>query len=306
MPDATAAKNAQLSFRLGVYFHSRYIETMKCAGLFILAITLLLAATARAQQAEGASDAGTVALDKPYAGIVARNMFGLVPIPPADPNANQPPADPPPKITPNGIMTIFGKLQALFKVSAKPGQPPKETSYVLTEGERQDEIEVVKINQPDGIITFNNHGIIQELPLANVDNAASSGPSAAPSALPGGIPMPGSGFNPGMSGGLSPQERNAIRRRSLGGLPNNGGNPGGAPAFGGGNNNQPANANIEDQVMSSAKQMAQIELNRIATQDAVDKGLMPPLPPTLLTPPDATGPGGAPLIIPPSGAQQPQ
>jgi hypothetical protein len=38
---------------------------------------------------------------------------------------------------------------------------------------------------------------------------------------------------------------------------------------------------------------------RIATQDAVDVGLMPPLPPTLLTPPDATAHDGAPLIAPP-------
>jgi hypothetical protein len=74
-----------------------------------------------------------------------------------DPTAT---VDPPPKITPNGIMTIFGRLQALFKVAAKvkPGQPPKEDAFVLAEGERQDGIEVKKINQPDGIVTFDNHG----------------------------------------------------------------------------------------------------------------------------------------------------
>jgi hypothetical protein len=189
MPDA--AKTAQLSFRVGVHSPSRYIETMKCAGPLIFAVTLLLAAAARAQDA--------TAPDKPYASIVTRNMFGLVPIPVVDPNANQPPADPPPKITPNGIMTIFGKLQALFKVAnkTKPGQP--DDSYVLCEGERQDDIEVVKINQPDGLITFNNHGIIQELPLVAPKD---TGPAVDRGHVGGG----GAGFNPGMrpNGGMAP------------------------------------------------------------------------------------------------------
>src|SRR6185312_2468136 len=72
------------------------------------------------------------ATDNPYTPIVTRNIFGLVPIP-VGPPPETAPATPPPKITPNGIMTIFGKLQALFKVAGvtKPGQPPKEESYVL-------------------------------------------------------------------------------------------------------------------------------------------------------------------------------
>jgi hypothetical protein len=49
--------------------------------------------------------------------------------------------------------------------------------------------------------------------------------------------------------------------------------------------------------------MALIEQNRIATQDAVDAGLMPPLPPTMLTPPDARGQGGSPLIVPANNTQ---
>ena len=136
---------------------------MKSAGPLFLTATLLAAAV----QAQDAAVA-----DKPYASIVSRNMFGLLPIPPPPTNIDTPPVDPPPKITPNGTMTIFGKLEALFKVAnkAKPGQPAKEDSYVLSEGERQDDIEVIKINQADGIITFNNHGKIEDLALVPAAN----------------------------------------------------------------------------------------------------------------------------------------
>src|SRR5580692_970362 len=114
---------------------------MRVAGPCFIVGALLLSTSAWSQ------DTDTV--DKPYATIIARNMFGLLPIPPPDTNPPAPPVDPPPKITPNGIMTIFGRDQALFKVATKPkpGQPAKEDSYVLGEGERQDDVEVVKIDR---------------------------------------------------------------------------------------------------------------------------------------------------------------
>lgn len=144
-----------------------------------------------------ASGMATVA-DMPYSSIVARNMFGLLPIPKVDPRDNEPPPDPPPKITPTGIMTIFGRDQALFKVAnkPKPGQPAKEDAYVLAEGERQDDIEVVRINHVDGVITFNNHGTTQELDLVPVKegSAPPSGPGEGrpgPGMFRPGVPMPG-------------------------------------------------------------------------------------------------------------------
>jgi hypothetical protein len=279
------------------------------APLFVIAT--LLAARAPAQDASDA--AAATADDKPYASIVARNMFGLLPIPPPDTNPPAPPVDPPPKITPNGIMDIFGRLQALFKVAnkGKPGQPPKDDSYVLAEGERQDDIEVVKINKADSIVTFNNHGTLQELALVPAKDSGSAG---SPGGAPGG---PG---GPAMGGGrqtpMSPAERAAMMRDRMAGRVN--------PNFPGAGMAQPnpvqpgiANssyvqpqasqpATIEDQVMNSAKEMAQIELNRIATQEAVDKGLLPPLPPTPLTPPDATAHDGFPLIVPANSEPEPR
>lgn len=136
--------------------------------------------------------------DTPYTAIMERNMFGLVPLPTNPPDAG-PPRDPPPKITPNGIMTVFGRLQVLFKVAVpgKPNQPAKDESYVMCEGDRQDDIEVQKIDEPNATITFDNHGEIQKLPLV-----ASTGGGGASSG--GGTPPPMAAMsasgNPGPSG----------------------------------------------------------------------------------------------------------
>src|SRR5471032_2440139 len=99
--------------------------------------------------------------DNPYATIVARNIFSLnPPPPPVDPNANAP-VEPAVKITPNGIMSIFGQLQVLFKASG--GGKPGDQSYILGEGQMDDEIEVVKIDEKNSLVTFKNHGLLQTL-----------------------------------------------------------------------------------------------------------------------------------------------
>jgi hypothetical protein len=124
---------------------------------------------------------------------VTRNVFGINPPAPTDPNKAN--AEPPPKITPNGIMSVSGHVQALFKVAipAKPGQPAKEQFYILSESQAQDDIEVTKIDEKAGLVTFNNHGTIQELPLAS---GPASGPAATAQGGPGmlprlPLPMPG-------------------------------------------------------------------------------------------------------------------
>ena len=159
----------------------------------------------------------------PYDSIIARNVFSLVPIP-TNPPAEVKPLDPPAKITPNGIMTLFGQLQVLFKVATppKPGQPPQDQSYVMSEGDRQDGIAVTKIDEPAGIITFDNHGITQEIPLQ------------AATAVSG--PAPGSG----------PPLGSPPRRFFGGRVPRSGGpmgDPNGSPAPGASAMNSPGNAN---------------------------------------------------------------
>ena len=158
-----------------------------------LASGLVLNASARADDA--------VLPNNPYAPVVVRNVFALNPIPINDVNA-APQADPPPKITLNGIMSIFGHLQTLFKVAvpAKPGQVAKDESYILSEGQRQDEIEVIKIDEKNSLVTFNNHGTVQELALAKANapvvNAAPVGPAAGDNSGRGrpGVRPGGGGF----------------------------------------------------------------------------------------------------------------
>jgi hypothetical protein len=239
----------------------------------------------------------------PYAPVVERNVFGLVPIP-TNPPVDTTPATPPPKITPNGIMSIFGQFQVLFKVAtpAKPGQPQKDDSYVLGEGQRQDDIEVKKIDEKNNLITFNNHGTIQMLALANAPTI--SAPSSAPVNM--GMPQRGPGFPRTRPDGLNPfggSRGAALRNRVASG--GNTGAPGSVPGFSSGNVTASGNNNSDSSGLSPEAQVIAIEANRIATQDDVNSGKLPPLPPTVLTPDDATGQGGAPLITPAEPAEPP-
>lgn len=179
---------------------------MKVAGpSLIAAAAVMLSSSVRSQEAAGPAS------DSPYASIVARNMFGLVPIPVVDPKDSEPPPDPPPKITPNGIMNMFGKEEVLFKVAAKPkpGQPAKEDAHVLAVGEMEDEITVKNINRADGdvSITFDNHGTIQTLPLVASKEAGGPAPAAGGPpgrTMPAPFPRPAFPGGPNRPGGMSP------------------------------------------------------------------------------------------------------
>ncbi len=173
-----------------------------CAKLIVCAGILVLSAAANAASAATA-DAGN-----PYADtIVGRNVFSLkTPPPPPNPE-DLVKKDPPPKILLQGLTTILGRPQVLFKVQipAKPGQPAKEESFVMTEGERQGEIEVLDIDESAGEVKFNNHGTVE--PLNMKDHVAKAPASASPMALPQpgrptipGVPPPTAAVNPNASG----------------------------------------------------------------------------------------------------------
>jgi len=145
----------------------------------------------------GSLKADVTPADNPYLPISARNVFGLAPIPSSAP-VDVAPTVPRARITPNGIMTLFGNAQVLFKVLEAPvaGQPPAvEQSYVLAVGESHDGIEVKKIDEASAIITFDNHGIIQEIPLST-GTAASDGQTASTS-------LASSSITPGTFGSTS-------------------------------------------------------------------------------------------------------
>ena len=169
--------------------------------------TLALCLPARAVSSD--SPAGS-----PYQGIVERNVFGLKPPPPPpDPEANKPP---PPKITLQGITTFGGVKRALLKAQLPPppgdktkAAPPKgEEAFILAEGQREGDIEVLEINATPGseFVKVNDFGTITNLNFKDngiqTAGAAAPGPAAAP-ARGGPNPNPG-GFPPGGARGNFP------------------------------------------------------------------------------------------------------
>ena len=112
--------------------------------------------------------ATAIARNNAYArAIVGRNVFGLNPAPLSE--IVVPPPLPPPRIILQGLTNINRRRQVLFKVQmpSKTGEPAREISCVLSEGERQGEIEVLEIDEKAWTVKFRNHGIVQTLNLKN-------------------------------------------------------------------------------------------------------------------------------------------
>ena len=145
---------------------------------------------ATAQAAAKASGTGPAPGD-PYQAIVDRNVFNLRTNDPAGDKGNEPPKPPPPKITLTGISTILGRKLALMKVMvpAKPGEPGHEESYMLSEGQRDGDVEVLKIDEVAGTVKVDNQGIVQILDFIN--NSAMPVNGGAPPGRGGNNPRPG-------------------------------------------------------------------------------------------------------------------
>jgi len=252
--------------------HSQSAATIRCHGVLVLCLLVLGALCIVSARADVAPN--------PYTPIVTRNVFGLVPIPTNAPVDTTPEA-PPPKITPNGIMTLFGKLQVLFKVAgvAHPGQPPKDESYVLSEGDRQDDIEVQAIDEKAAMITFNNHGVVQKLAL--VEGTASAG-SAAPAASnfprPG---LPAPGMAPGAGGNTPVGFGGRFGRTRT--LPGNTPSADGAPGLGGGASSPaPAADSASQQQITPEAAVIMMEAQRAQWKQQGNPA-MAILPPTQIT-----------------------
>jgi hypothetical protein len=101
----------------------------------------------------------------PYQTIVERNLFGLKPSPP--PQAAEPDHPAPPKITLTGITTILGDKEVLMKVlmPGKPGESPKEQSFILAEGQQEGDLRVLTVNEKTGDVTINDFGTVVTLNL---------------------------------------------------------------------------------------------------------------------------------------------
>lgn len=78
-------------------------------------------------------------------------------------------AAPPPKITLTGITTILGPAEALYTVAG--GDPQQDKSYFLKEGQEEGGVAVVKIDTSKNVVTFSNHGVRQDIALANASSS---------------------------------------------------------------------------------------------------------------------------------------
>jgi hypothetical protein len=136
-----------------------------------------------------------------YDVIAPRNIFGLKP----EPQAVAPPpvTAPQARIILSGISTITGYKLALLKVQApaKPGEAPREQSLMLTEGQRDGDVQVLQIDEKNGRVKVNNSGTITTLtfekngvkePAALTNTAVLTPTGPIPPALPSGNPVPGS------------------------------------------------------------------------------------------------------------------
>ena len=221
---------------------------MKCLGKIAVCLAGGLVLNAGLQAASHAASPALVAVkapagnppsDNPYATIAVRNIFGLNP--PAPPVPVDSPEKSLPKITPTGIMGVFGHSQVLFKVTpvAKGGPPPKDEFYILSEGQRQDDITVVKIDERNSLVTFDNHGFQQEMPLA----AASGGGAGAASWSGGGGVINNPGMAVGAGGGGPGGPAGFTRFGGSGPGGNNGVMPNSNPGFNNGGPGGPSGAN---------------------------------------------------------------
>lgn len=255
-----------------------YILIMKRVQLVVigLAVGWLLLPAAQA----------VVPGENPFKSIVTRNPFGLIPTPVAPPAVEAPP--PPSNIKLTGITTILGIKNALLMVQ-EPGPGGKSQSYILTEGQREGQIEVMAIDNIAGTVKVSNAGTVATLSFDKDGLKAPTAPAALPvmpgvPGMPGGIPIPGRPPIPGAAGVTTiGSGTTAI--------------PGAVPAA-----TQPSSSGGLRSIPSRSLRLPQssAQLNAPAAAETPEVQMinqaiimeahrnvpgMPPLPPTVLTPP---------------------
>jgi len=139
-----------------------------------------------------------------YGSIPGRNAFGLKP--PPKPEVNAPPPQVP-KIVLTGITTVLGNKRALMKLqpaAGKPAEAGKDNSLILTEGQREGDIEVIEIDEIAGSVKVNNSGTVMiltfekdgpKLPTTPFPPVAATGLPPMPGGIPAPLPNPGN-INP--------------------------------------------------------------------------------------------------------------
>src|SRR5579864_6162958 len=127
----------QLSFSAGVRYANLYTAIMTRRNLRVWTVDVGLCTLLSVTAAAG------MTVDNVYHPIIDRNVFALRPVPPPPPPAEAA-KPPPPRLWLTGITTIFGNRKlALLKGNFpnKPGEPAKDQSFILGEGERDGDVE---------------------------------------------------------------------------------------------------------------------------------------------------------------------
>ena len=255
----------------------------------------------------------------PYATIVDRNPFGLKPPPPPPPPPEQTaPPVPMAKVTMTGLLSTFGEPRVLLEIIEEPGKgggTPKKP--ILREGERMGPVEILAIDVVKNSVRIRNSGVETNMTFPEV---AKAGPAAGGPGLHGAPPAftpPGGGVpTAGIPQPHAPTVISANNANGGGGVTVLGGataNPGGAAvpsALGstdGGMRSIPQRPlrteNNYGALPNMTKEQADllIEANRLRNQAS---GVVPPLPPTQLTPlfNDAAAGDQPPANTPPPGS----
>jgi hypothetical protein len=131
-----------------------------CSGVFVASLAM------SAIRAEGAAE-------NPFAIIVERNVFRLLPFVYSPELVREPPPKVLPKIVLTGITDVCGRKQALVEIS-ETGRP--STRPVLTEGESFAGVKVEVIDVDEGRVKLSVQGEVLDLGL----QAAQPPPQRAP------------------------------------------------------------------------------------------------------------------------------
>lgn len=240
----------------------------------------------------------------PYADIGVRNIFGLKDPPPAVAPETPKEPDPPPNIKVTGITTVMNIPRALLKVQipAKPPEPAREESYILVAGGiPQGGIQVLEIDQAHGDakdmrVKVKYADKESWLPLEkDTAKAAAAPPPAAPPIAQGAAAQAAAQKLAAARAMAAARNRTAS---PAGGIPtrpvrtqgtSTPGNALGVTAETGSVAQQRSRFfNARDQVgdLTPEQQIILIEANRLNTLEDQASGLVPPPPPTELTPPE--------------------
>jgi hypothetical protein len=109
------------------------------------------------------SSAAVPAQENPYRHIYERNLFGLRP--PTVIHKTEPPAVLPSNVILTGITTVLGAKRAFLEITlpAKPPLPAKQQSCILSEGQREENVEVLEIDPKAESVKVSNSGTVMTL-----------------------------------------------------------------------------------------------------------------------------------------------